>query len=324
VATLLTGVGYIGAALLRRLADRGGAAEPIVALENFYSTPRSDVEAAVPSGTRLVEGDIADARVVARAFDWLPTRSEQPHVVYHLAAQPSASVAVREPELTERTNLVGARLVLEAAHERSARVVFGGSFRVYGDDLIGQTIGEDTPYGRVGDLSHLSKVYTEQLARMIGVACVSVRLGVTYGLSPIMKTTPAFMTVPNLFCQRAARGEVLEVLVDRPLAFIHVQDAADALLRASEMRPRNAWSVVNAAPEVSTIGQVARTVQHLIQSRGGAVQIQGAAPSAAAASSEADFRVRSALDAEGFTPQRTLANGLGEVLDFFRQTTTPA
>ena len=135
-------------------------------------------------------------------------------------------MAAREPDVTERSNLVGARVVLEAARERGARVVFGGSFRVYGDNLVGQCVDEQTAYGRVGDLSHLSKIYVEQLARMIGVHFASVRLGVTYGLSPIMKNTPAFMTVPNLFCQRAANGEVLQVLEDRPLAFIHVEDAA--------------------------------------------------------------------------------------------------
>jgi nucleoside-diphosphate-sugar epimerase len=320
VATLLTGSGYIGAALLRRLAERGAGAGPIVVLENFYSTPRPDAEAALPPGTRLVEGDVADARAVACAFDALGSTGEQPHVVYHLAAQPSASIAVREPELTERTNLTGARLVLEAAHERGAHVVFGGSFRVYGDDLVGLTVDERTAYGRVGDLSHLSKVYVEQLARMIGVPFVSVRLGVTYGLSPIMKTTPAFMTVPNLFCQRAATGEVLEVLVDRPLAFIHVRDAADALLEASaRLNTSSVWEVVNAAPEVATIGQVARIVQRLIKDRGGEVRIRGSASSSSEATS---FRVHSALDDAGFKPQLTLADGLGEVLDFFHTNPT--
>jgi nucleoside-diphosphate-sugar epimerase len=313
VATLVTGAGYIGAALLHRLANRGGDAEPIVAFENFYCTARADVAAALPRGVRLVEGDVADAGDAARAFDALGARTDkQPIIVYHLAAQPSAAIAVREPELTERANLVGSRIVLEAAHERGARVIFGGSFRVYGDELTGQTVDEDTAYGRVGDLSHLSKVYTEQLARMIGVPFVSVRLGVTYGLSPIMKTTPAFMTVPNLFCQRAVRGEVLDVLEDRPMAFIHVRDAADALLQASaRLDAVRTWDVVNAAPEVATIGQVARTVLRMVQDRGGEVRIQGAA------SSEADFQVRSSLDRDGFKPQHTLAGGLGEVLDFF-------
>ncbi|HEX8969064.1 MAG TPA: NAD(P)-dependent oxidoreductase, partial [Chloroflexota bacterium] len=305
MATLLTGAGYIGATLLRRLAERGADAAPVVALENFYSTPREAIEAALPSGTRLIEGDVAEPRDVAGAFDAFGLRQEV--VVYHLAAQPSAAVAKREPETTERSNLVGARVVLEAACERSAPVVFGGSFRVYGDDLMDQTVDERTPYGRVGDLSHLSKVYVEQLARMLGGPFVSVRLGITYGLSPIMKTAPAFMTVPNLFSQRAAQGDVLRVIEDRPMAFIHVRDAADALLLAATRTGpgQPEWQAFNAAPEVATIGQVARTVQRLMQERGGQAHVEGAASSAGG------FRVRSSLD---LSARYTLGTGLADVL----------
>jgi UDP-glucose 4-epimerase len=299
VASVLTGVGYIGLPLLRRLQARG---EHVVALDNFFSTPREQL----PTDLELIEGDVAEPAAVARAFARASSAGQE-LVVYHLAAQPSAAVAARDPAYTERTNLVGARVVLEAARQYGAKVVFGGSFRVYGDDLVGQTVDEQTPYGRVGDLSHLSKVYVEQLARMIGVAFVSVRLGVTYGLGPLMKThDAAFMTVPNLFCQRAARAEVLQVLEDRPLGFIHVHDAVSALLLAGERV--SAWQVVNAAPEVATIGQVARTVQRLAQARGLRVGLDGAA------ASEASFRVQSRLRLQ---PAHTLEQSLGEVLDFF-------
>ncbi len=296
---MLTGAGYIGAALLRRLDDG-----PIVVLENFFCTPREAVEAALPRGTTLVEGDVAEPADVVRAFAALP---HGPLTVFHLAAQPSASIAARDPGVTERSNLTGARVLLEAVRERGARVVFGGSFRVYGDDLVGASVDEDTPYGRVGDLSHLSKIYVEQLARMLGVPFVSVRLGVTYGLSPIMKSTPSFMTVPNLFCRRAARDETLQVLEDRPVAFIHVDDAADALLTAAALAERG-WQVVNAAPNVATIGEVARTVERLAHQRGTPVRVQGESPT------EATFQVRSRL---ALQPRHNLETGLGSVLDYF-------
>lgn len=277
-------------------------------LDNFFSTSRQQVEAAWPAGTQLIAGDIANPDDVGKAFDAI---GHNDTVVYHLAAQPSAAIAASAPQITEHSNLVGARVVLEAALERQARVVFGGSFRVYGDDLIGRSIDEQTPYGRVGDLSHLSKIYVEQLARMIGVPFVSVRLGVAYGVSPIMKTTAAFMTVPNLFCQRASRGDGLQILEDRPMAFIHVRDAADALIASARRQARtgDVWDVVNAAPEVVTIGQVARIVQHAAHARGIAARMHGQSVS------EATFDVLSRLD--GFTPSRSMAEGLGEVMDYF-------
>jgi nucleoside-diphosphate-sugar epimerase len=309
VATLLTGAGYIGAALLDRLTAGAATDAPVVVLENFYSTSREAVMAALPAGTRLIEGDVAEPADVARAFDALGT--SEAITVFHLAAQPSAAMAVREPSLTERSNLTGARLILEAARERHARVVFGGSFRVYGDDLAGQCVDEQTAYGRVGDLAHLSKVYVEQLARMLGVRFVSVRLGITYGLSPIMKTTPAFMTVPNLFCQRALQSEALHVLEDRPMAFIHVEDAAEALLRAAEAAlAGETWQVFNAAPEVSSIGRLARTVRRLMQQQGGDARIEGSLDPGAVAA----FEVKSRLALE---PKRSLETGLPGVLDYF-------
>jgi len=305
---LLTGAGYIGAALLRRLEARGLTDSGLVILENFYSTPRDALYAMLPDAAKLIDGDVAEASDVARAFDALGT--DRDITVFLLAAQPSAAMAVREPYLTERSNLVGARVVLEAARARGARVVFGGSFRVYGDDLAGECANEQTPYGRVSDLSHLSKIYVEQLGRMLELRFASVRLGVTYGLSPIMKTTPVFMTVPNLFCQRAADGEVLNILEDRPMAFIHADDAAEALLLAADAVTHSAahWQAYNAAPQVATIGHIARVVQGLMQARGGSVRIQGAA------TSEATFQVQSHL---GLRPRHSLETSLGDVLDYF-------
>jgi nucleoside-diphosphate-sugar epimerase len=309
VTALLTGVGYIGGVLLRRLLERG---ERVVALDNGYSTSLADIRALLPPEVTLIEGDVADPDPVARAFE-LGIGDDL--VVYHLAAQPSAAMAEREPDLTERTNLRGGRIVLEMARRYGTPVVFGGSFRVYGDELAGLVVDERTPYGRVGDLSHLSKLYVEQLGRMLGVRFVSVRLGVTYGLAPIMKRVPAFMTVPNLFCQRAAEGEVLQVLQDRPLAFIHVEDAADALLLAgARVRAGECvWDVLNAAPEVAGIGELAQLVQRLAQAHGRWSRVQGVTPSA----KHAHFAVRSKLEQHGFKARRSLADGLPDVFDYF-------
>jgi nucleoside-diphosphate-sugar epimerase len=138
VAVLLTGVGYIGSALLHPLLARG---ERVVGLENFYCTPRPAARRlADQPGFTLLEGDVANPADVARAFQ-AATADDSPLTVYHLAAQPSAGAAARDPDYTERANLTGARLVLQAAHDSGARrVVFGGSFRVYGVDLADQDV----------------------------------------------------------------------------------------------------------------------------------------------------------------------------------------
>ena len=59
-------------------------------------------------------------------------------------------------------------------------------------------------------MSHLSKVHAEKLLEMYatlhGLRALSLRFGIVHGLGPIFKTDPRFMTAPNLFCWRAARG----------------------------------------------------------------------------------------------------------------------
>jgi nucleoside-diphosphate-sugar epimerase len=164
----------------------------------------------------------------------------------------------------------------------------------------------------VGDLSHLSKLYVEQLARMLAVPFVSVRLGVTYGLAPIMKDDPSFMTVPNVFCLRAVQNQPLRVLEDRPMAFIHVHDAVRALLAAADLPTRETWQAVNAATEVLTIGQVAQTVAALARARGLAPRVESTSATAVPT-----FAVSSRLGTRGFRGERTAVDSLGEVLAHF-------
>ncbi len=309
VVALVTGVGYIGAQLVRDLLDQG---EEVVGLENFFSTRPGQLEAlrTHPRFT-LLQGSIANPRALRTALE-----RASPRVVYHLAGQSSAHPDAASVHYLERSNLVGPRLLFEALRDRGVEVVvLGSSFRVLGDELP-PVVDEAQPYGRVGDLSHLSKIYLEKLAEMLayqgGPRVVSARLGISYGLSPVMKDDPRFQTAPNRFCAQAAAGERLRVLATRPAGFIHVRDAARALRLAAELPATTPYRVVNAAAEVLTVGEVAQLVRAIGQQRGLAVEIEGEV-----AASPQRFEVRSTLTNHGFQPQHSMPEALPEVLDFF-------
>ena len=334
---LITGLGYIGVALARTLLDRG---ETVVGLENGFSTaPAAVARLARHPGMRLVRGSVNSARSIERAFGAARDATGEIGAVYHLAAQASAHPQAAPPSYTEATNLVAPRLVVEAAARHGARrIVYGSSFRVYGDELAG-VVTEAAPYGRIGDLSHLSKVYAEKLLEMLcaqhGLAGVNVRLGVVYGLGPLMKADPRFLTVPNLFCLRTARGETLTVHAgaNRPIGFLHLDDAVQALLVAAESADRlvagDAGSradgslegngnpaacavAANVVSEVLTVGEVAEIVGRLAEARGLPTRVEGAAPSP-----PERWSVTSVLDTVGFRPRRTMAERLGAVLDHY-------
>lgn len=312
MTVLVLGVGYVGSALVALLLQRG---ERVVALDNFFSTDETAVRAL--GGSDLLEvlrGSVADSSAVEAAF----AAARGAEVVYNLAAQSSARPDAASPEYTEEANLRGPRIVLEAQRRFGVRTqVYASSLRVYGDSLPADA-DESAPYGRFSDLAHLSKVYVEKLLEMhVGLAGGairgrSVRLGLVYGPSPVMKVDYLFMTAPNKFCLQVARGEELSVWGDSRLGLIHVEDAARALLLAADPA-LGEYAAVNAAPEVTTVPEVARLVAEVAAERGLAVRIRPDLPPTPRPIEGMPSRLRGL----GFESRSGLRDGLAETLDYF-------
>jgi nucleoside-diphosphate-sugar epimerase len=335
VTVLVFGVGYLGAGLVARLLADG---QRVVGLENGFSTDLAAVERLRDgSGGRfeLVRGDVREPAAVERAFD----AARPVDRVYLLAAQASAHPDAAPAAYTEETNLRGPRHVFDAAVRHGAPpVVYASSFHVYGGELTG-VVDEGRPYGRVRDLSHLSKIYAEKLAELcayeMGLPVAPVRLGVVYGLGPVVKRDLRFVTVPHAFCLRALAGETLEIHPSglRPLAFLHLNDAVEALVAAGA---HAGYAPANAVGEVATALDVARAVERAALERGLEVRVregtsppgplsQGERGNAArdrliagkADSAPAGFRVKSRLEAVGWRPAGRLddpARGIPAIL----------
>ena len=238
---LILGAGYLGAAIAERAIAAG---DDVVLADNWFATERSQAEAV--AGARVVDCDIRFASQVEALF------AEPYDRVIFTAAQASRPLSFSDPEYTEQTNLVGARLV--AAHVASP-VVYASSLHVYGGGLSG-VVGADRPYGEQGDLAHLSKVYAELVlkmeARRRGFALSLLRLGIVYGRSPVEHDRPESVTVVDKFRRLAAAGEPLP-LDDggkATIGVVHVDDAARIFYEARD-------EVANVAAETITVGDVA-------------------------------------------------------------------
>jgi UDP-glucose 4-epimerase len=318
VAVLVTGVGYIGAALVQALLHDGAQ---VVGLDNGFATDRRALAALAESPRfQLVEGSVSAPRAVARAFAVAPIDT-----VYHLAAQASAHPRAAPARYTELTNLCGPRVVCEAALRHGVRqLVYASSLRVYGHALP-EEVSEATPYGPQQDLAHLAHVYGEKLlelyARRGGFRGVAVRLGVVYGVGPVMKTDPRFMTVPNKFCWQAARGEPLEIHPGAavPTGFLHLDDAVAALRRAAEAPWPEPYQAANAVGECRTVPEVAALVRQAAAARGLTVTVHGAAADVPPARPT----IASRLAAQGWRPRRTMETSIGAVLDHFLRGAAP-
>ena len=314
MGVLVVGVGYIGSQLVSDLASHG---KRVVGIDNFSATsPASVRDLQRRTGLVFRRGSILNRQLLQEAF----TEAEPVECVYHLAAQASAHPEAATPRYTENTNLLGARLLFETAAEAgAARLVFASSMRVYGPCLRGR-IDEGSPYGRFRDLSHLSKCYAEKLLEMVaferGLSAVSVRLGICYGLAPVMKTDDRYLTVPHKFCRQAVDGEVLRVdpTARGLLGFLHVADAAVALQIAAQEAWKEPYVAVNAAGELYSVPALAAMVQRAGVARGLEVRIEGATDD-----TETSERVAvvSRLDEIGFRPRHRLAESLDALLDYY-------
>lgn len=312
MAVLITGIGYIGARLSEMLLDEG---ETVVGLDNFFSTSLSAIQKLSANPHFLfVEGDVAKEADVERAFR-LGGRVE---VVYHLAAQSSSHPSAAPIRYTEETNLIGPRVVVEQACAAGVRLfVFGGSIQVYGRRVEG-SIDEQTPYGPIADISHLSKLYVEKLMEMYahnrGLRCLSARLGLVYGVGPVMKSDPRFMTAPNLFCKLAADGESLRLSPTAfyPTSVVHLDDVCRGLLALATW-DRSGYSPVHLLGATISVADIAMVVQRIAAERGLKVSVltPDQRPSPVACS------FRSVLTDMGFAPRIPLEQGLREVMDHF-------
>lgn len=322
VPSLIFGAGYIGAALAEHLCSSG---LDVVAADNGFATDLHALQGLTARHTgrlRLLSCDIRDSAAVAQAF----LAASPVDAVYLLAAQASAHADAAPAEYTEETNLRGPRLVLEAALRNGAPpIVYGSSFHVYGASLQGE-IGENRPYGAFRDLSHLSKVYVEKLgelfAREHSVPFAPVRLGIVYGIGPVVKRDSRFITVPHAFALRVARGEVLRVHPSGLsfMGFIHLRDSVSALVSASRLlTAREAYCPINAVGEVASVVDVARSIVRSATGRGinASVDVPSDRDALGATRSQA-FSVTSRLSAAGWQPTARLDEEAGALIDHYR------
>lgn len=310
MTSLVLGVGYIGSALCRSLIESG---ERVVGFDNLFTT---DTEVIRSLGSaqcyRFIEGSVTCAAEIEAAFALAEEQFDKVDTVYNLAAQSSANPEAASAEYTEETNLRGPRLVLDAAIRHGVKtVVFGSSLRYYGQSLERGMPDESAPAGVFSDLSHLSKIYVEKLHEMYANQSkplgrvISARIGLVYGVAPVMKTDGRFLTAPNKFALMLTRGQTPSVWNDSKVALAHVEDVARALRSLAVNSDISGYHAVNVATEFTSVARIAEMAAALFRDE----SPTGPLP----------LPLRPTLLASsGFEPKWSLEDGLRGAIDHFR------
>ena len=235
-AILVTGgAGFIGSALVRRLASRGH--KRIIVLDKLgYSASREAIAGPVQDGVcRLVTGDIGDRKLVADLLD-----THRPEIVFHLAAETHVDRSIGDPRPFLESNICGTFELLEAVRAHLARPgISRDAFRlvhVSTDEVYGELGAEEerfdegSPY-RPRSPYAASKAASDHLARAWFA---------TYRV-PVIVTNCTNNYGPYQFPEKLIPLMILKAIAGQTLPvygrgeqvrdWLHVDDHADALIR---------------------------------------------------------------------------------------------
>ena len=233
---LVTGAaGFIGAALCRRLLDRGDRVVGVDNLNSYYDPTLkrarlAGLDAVAPPGAwrfealSLEQGDELIALV----------ESERPRVVVNLAAQAGARYSLENPAAYIQSNLVGFGHVLEGCrHHGVEHLVYASSSSVYGGNR-NLPFDERQPVNHPVSLYAASKKANELMAHtyshLYGLPATGLRFFTVYG--PWGRPDMA----PMLFARAIMAGDPIKVFNHGRMQrdFTYIDDIVEGLLRCCD------------------------------------------------------------------------------------------
>lgn len=219
------GAGFIGSHLVDALLAAG---QRVRVLDNLSMGKRNNLPLDNPA-LQFIEGDVADAQLVAQAVAGCDA-------VVHLAAVASVQASVDDPVATHQSNFIGTLNVCEAMRLHGVRrVVYASSAAIYGNNGEGVAIDEDTaksPLTPYAADKLASEHYLDFYRRQHGLEPAVFRFFNIFG--PRQDPSSPYSGVISIFTQRAQQGLPISVFGDgeQTRDFFYVGDLVELLMQA--------------------------------------------------------------------------------------------
>jgi UDP-glucose 4-epimerase len=253
------GAGFIGSHLCDALLENGYA---VRVLDDLSSGKRDNLQLEHPRLT-LIEGDVADAALVARAVDGC-------QAVVHLAAVASVQASVDDPVKTHQSNFIGTLNVCEGMRMSGVRrVLFASSAAVYGNNGEGVAIAEDTPKAPLTPYAVdklASEQYLDFYRRQHGLEPVVFRFFNIFG--PRQDPSSPYSGVISIFAERALAGLPISVFGDgeQTRDFLYVGDLIKVMVQALEQPQVEEGAVNIGLNQATSLKQLLGALQNVIGS----------------------------------------------------------
>ncbi len=303
--TLVTGgAGFIGSHVVDALVSAG---HQVAVIDNLWEHGGGRLEN-VNSGARFYQLDIRDASLVDR-FE-----TEQPEVVFHLAAQHSVKLSTDDPAHDAQVNVLGLINLLGCCTRFGTRkVVFSSSGATYGtvDNL---PIDEGTPQHPESPYA-VTKLASEGYLRywraMYGLDYAALRYGNVYGprQDPLGEAG-----VIAIFSRAILLGEPIRIDWDgeQQKDYVYVEDVARANLAAISQYEGEAYCI--ASEQGTSVNSLHRNLVAIV---GQEVEVVSA-PKRPGDIYLSYFNCQKAAQGLGWVPQVSLDDGLQRTVDYFK------
>jgi UDP-glucose 4-epimerase len=215
------GAGFIGSHVVE-LLERSG--REVTVLDDLSTGKRGNLDG---RKARFVHGSILDATALADAFADVDK-------VVHLAALPSVARSVERPIDSHHACATGTLMVLDAARQRGARVVYAGSSSAYGDQEAPRKhegLRED-PLSPYAAAKLAGELYCRSFARVYGLRVVVTRFFNVFG--PRQPADSAYSGVIAAFCRAILDGRSARIDGDglQSRDFTYVEDVVAGVIQA--------------------------------------------------------------------------------------------
>ena len=300
------GAGFIGSHLAEELVRRG---HTVRVVDSFITGKRRNLDHI--SGVELLEGDLADADVAARAVAGCD-------YVLHQAAIPSVPRSVKDPVTSNRANIDASLNILVAARDAGVkRLVYAGSSSAYGDTPT-LPKREDMPTNPLSPYA-LQKLVAEQycqmFTRLYGFETVTIRYFNVFG--PRQDPGSPYSGVISLFSTAILERRQPTIYGDgeQTRDFTYVANVVDGVLRACEA-PNAAGEVINVACGTRiSLNDLLRVMNRIVGTNIEAIYKEPRAGDVR--DSQADITKATAL--LGYRPTVALDEGLAKTIDWCRR-----
>ena len=253
------GAGFIGSHLCDALLGKGYA---VRVLDDLSTGKRDNLQLGNPR-LELIEGDVADAKLVERAAAGCSA-------VVHLAAVASVQASVEDPVKTHQSNFIGTLNVCEAMRVHGLRrVLFASSAAVYGNNGEGQSIAEDTPQAPLTPYAVdklASEQYLDFYRRQHGLEPVVFRFFNIFG--PRQDPSSPYSGVISIFSERATHGLPIMVFGDgeQTRDFLYVGDLVQVMVQALEQPQVEEGAVNVGLNQATSLNQLLKALEQVVGS----------------------------------------------------------